>query len=67
MLLTKDYYRTAFENRLRSDKLGDVDVYNLKLVKMRNGSYSLPYSFNGDYTEYLAHENTLPLSPLPFT
>lgn len=57
MLLTKDYYRTAFENRLRSDKLGDVNDYNLKLVKMRNGSYPLPYSFKEDYTEYLAHEN----------
>lgn len=57
MLLTKDYYRVAFENRLRSDQLGDVDDYNLKLAKLKNNSYPLPYSFKGDYTEHLAHEN----------
>ena len=60
MLLTKDYYRTAFENRLRSDKLGDVDDYNLKLVKLRNGSYPLPYSFKGDYKEHLARKSVPP-------
>ena len=57
MLLTKDYYRTAFENRLRTNQLGDVDDYNLKLAKLKNNSYPLPYSFKGDYTEHLAHEN----------
>lgn len=57
MMLTKDYYREAFENRLRTTQLNDVDAYNLKLVKLRNGSYPLPYSFKGDYTEHLAHEN----------
>ena len=57
MLLTKDYYRVAFENRLRSDQLGDVDDYNLKLAKLKNNSYPLPYSFKGDYTEHLTHEN----------
>ena len=57
MLLTKDYYRTAFENRLRSDQLGDVDDYNLKLAKLKNNSYPLSYSFKEDYTEHLAHEN----------
>ena len=57
MLLTKDYYRVAFENRLRTNQLGDVDDYNLKLEKLKNNSYPLPYSFNGDYTEHLAHEN----------
>lgn len=57
MLLTKDYYRVAFENRLRTNQLGDVDDYNLKLAKLKNNSYPLPYSFKGDYTEHLAHEN----------
>ena len=57
MMLTKDYYREAFENRLRTTQLNDIDAYNLKLVKLRNGSYPLPYSFKGDYTEHLAHEN----------
>ena len=57
MLLTKDYYRVAFENRLRTNQLGDVDDYNLKLAKLKNNSYPLPYSFNGDYTEHLTHEN----------
>lgn len=57
MLLIKDYYRVAFENRLRTNQLGDVDDYNLKLAKMKNNSYPLPYSFKGDYTEHLAHEN----------
>ena len=57
MLLIKDYYRVAFENRLRTNKLGDVDDYNLKLAKLKNNSYPLPYSFKGDYTEHLAHEN----------
>ena len=57
MLLTKDYYRVAFENRLRTNQLGDVDDYNLKLAKLKNDSYPLPYSFKGDYTEHLAHEN----------
>ncbi len=45
MLLTKDYYRVAFENRLRTNQLGDVDDYNLKLAKLKNNSYPLPYSF----------------------
>ena len=57
MLLTKDYYRIAFENRLRTNQLGDVDDYNLKLAKLKNNSYPLPYSFKGDYTEHLTHEN----------
>lgn len=57
MLLIKDYYRVAFENRLRTNQLGDVDDYNLKLAKLKNNSYPLPYSFKGDYTEHLAHEN----------
>ena len=57
MLLTKDYYRVAFENRLRTNQLGDVDDYNLKLAKLKSNSYPLPYSFKGDYTEHLAHEN----------
>ena len=57
MLLIKDYYRVAFENRLRTNQLGDVDDYNLKLTKLKNNSYPLPYSFKGDYTEHLAHEN----------
>lgn len=57
MLLTKDYYRVAFENRLRTNQLGDVDDYNLKLAKLKNNSYPLPYSFKGDYTEHLTHEN----------
>ena len=57
MLLIKDYYRVAFENRLRTNQLGDVDDYNLKLAKLKNNSYPLPYSFKGDYTEPLAHEN----------
>ena len=57
MLLTKDYYRVAFENRLRTNQLSDVDDYNLKLAKLKNNSYPLPYSFKGDYTEHLAHEN----------
>lgn len=57
MLLTKDYYRVAFENRLRTNQLGDVDDYNLKLAKLKNNSYPLPYSFKEDYTEHLAHEN----------
>ena len=51
MLLIKDYYRVAFENRLRTNQLGDVDDYNLKLAKLKNNSYPLPY------TEHLAHEN----------
>ena len=29
MMLTKDYYREAFENRLRTTQLNDVDAYNL--------------------------------------
>lgn len=45
MLLIKDYYRVAFENRLRTNQLGDVDDYNLKLAKLKNNSYPLPYSF----------------------
>ena len=57
MLLIKDYYRVAFENRLRTNQLGDVGDYNLKLAKLKNNSYPLPYSFKGDYTEHLAHEN----------
>lgn len=57
MLLIKDYYRVAFENRLRTNQLGDVYDYNLKLAKLKNNSYPLPYSFKGDYTEHLAHEN----------
>lgn len=57
MLLTKDYYRVAFENRLRTNQLGDVDDYNLKLAKLKNNSYPLPYSFKKDYTEHLVHEN----------
>lgn len=57
MLLIKDYYRVAFENRLRTNQLGDVDDYNLKLAKLKNNNYPLPYSFKGDYTEHLAHEN----------
>lgn len=57
MLLTKDYYRIAFENRLRTNQLGDVDDYNLKLANLKNNSYPLPYSFKGDYTEHLTHEN----------
>ena len=57
MLLTKDYYRIAFENRLRTNQLGDVDDYNLKLAKLKNNSYPVPYSFKGDYTEHLTHEN----------
>ena len=57
MLMIKDYYRVAFENRLRTNQLGDVDDYNLKLAKLKNNSYPLPYSFKGDYTEHLAHEN----------
>lgn len=38
MLLTKDYYRVAFENRLKTNQLGDVDDYNLKLAKLKNNS-----------------------------
>lgn len=57
MLVIKDYYRTAFENRLKSNQLSEFDSYNLKLVKLDNNSYPVPYGFKGDYTEYLAHEN----------
>lgn len=44
MLLIKDYYRVAFENRLRTNQLGDVDDYNLKLAKLKNNSYPFAVS-----------------------
>ena len=57
MLVTMDYYSSAYYYGLSTNQLGDVDDYNLKLAKLKNNSYPLPYSFKGDYTEHLAHEN----------